>query len=97
VYVVSIKGNRTGLKIIVQPKASKTRIVGLHDGMVKLAVAAPPVDGKANGEVIAFLADFFGLKKNEVKIVSGEHSRRKVCLLGDLGEDTIRKKLAPFL
>lgn len=94
---MSAKGNRPGLKLIVQPKAKKTKILGVHDGMVKLAIASPPVDGKANKEVVAFLADFFKLKKSEVSIVSGERSRRKICLLGSLEEEDIRKKLTPFL
>lgn len=92
-----VKGDRPGLKLIVQPKAKKTQIVGLHDGMLKLAVASPPVDGKANKEIVTFLADFFKLKKSEVSIISGERSRRKICLLGSLEEEDIRKKLTPFL
>jgi uncharacterized protein len=91
------EGDRPGLKLIVQPKAKKTQIVGLYDGMLKLAVASPPVDGKANKEIVTFLADFFKLKKSEVSIISGERSRRKICLLGSLKEEDIKKKLTPFL
>jgi len=95
-HVISIKGS-TGLRIIVQPKAKKTDIIGLYDGMVKLAVASPPVDGKANATVITFLANFFKLKKNEVHIVSGARSRRKVCILGNLNETAVRRRLEPIL
>ncbi len=96
-FVTTSGNNRPTLKIIVQPKARKTGIIGLHDGMLKLAVASPPVDGKANREVVAFLADLFELKKKEVIILRGEHSRKKTCLLGDLDADEIRKKITPYL
>lgn len=95
-HVISVKGS-TGLRIVVQPKARKTAIVGFHDGMVKLAVASPPVDGKANRAVVTFLADFFNLKKNEVAIVSGVRSRRKICTLGRLGEAVVRSRLERIL
>lgn len=92
-----IKNERMGLKVLVQPKAKKTQIVGVHDGMLKLAVASPPVEGKANRAVRAFLADVFGLKKKEVQIVSGERARKKVVELGDLKAPAIRKTLASLL
>lgn len=92
-----IKDERLGLKVLVQPKAKKTGIVGVHDGMLKLAVASPPVDGKANRAVKVFFADAFGLKKRDVQIVSGERSRKKVVELGDLKAPAIRETLASLL
>ena len=61
----------------MQPKASKTRIVGLHDGCLKIAVAAPPVDGKANKAVVRFLADILGVSARNVVVTSGAQSRKK--------------------
>lgn len=81
----------------MQPKAKKTDFIGLYDGMVKLAVASPPVDGKANAAVVNFLASFFKLKKSDVQIVSGARSRRKICILGCLDETTVRSRLEPIL
>ncbi|HKJ65206.1 MAG TPA: DUF167 domain-containing protein [Desulfopila sp.] len=95
--ITVVKGDRPALKLVVQPKAKKTRIVGLHGDMVKLAVASPPVDGKANREVISFLCGLFDLKKHHVAIIAGEKSRKKLCLLGDLDEAAIRRRLAPFI
>ena len=85
--------NSTGLGILI----SSYTTLRNHDGMLKLAVASPPVDGKANNEVIAFLADFFNVEKSDVSIISGERSRRKICLLGSLEEEDIRERLRPFL
>ena len=61
----------------LQPQASRSEIVGLHDGRIKIRVAAPPVDGKANAALIKFLAQYFGRSARGVEIVSGQHNRRK--------------------
>lgn len=68
------------LKIHVVPNSSKTQIVGEHGDRLKVKIKAPPVDGKANEEVIEFFSDFFGLKKNQVEITSGETSKSKNIL-----------------
>jgi len=73
------------LAVRAQPGARKTVILGIYGegqaAQLKIAVQAPPVEGKANEALIAFLADTFGLSKNKVEIVSGELSRSKVFLL----------------
>jgi uncharacterized protein (TIGR00251 family) len=73
------------LAVRAQPGAKKTAITGVYGegagAQLKIAVQAPPVEGKANLALIAFLAELFGLAKNEVEIVSGELSRSKVFLL----------------
>ena len=73
------------LAVHAQPGAKKTAIVGIYgDGakaQLKIAVQAPPVEGRANEALIAFLAKTFGLPKGAVALVSGELSRNKVFLL----------------
>jgi uncharacterized protein (TIGR00251 family) len=66
------------ISIYVQPRASKTMVAGMHDGCVKVRLAAPPVDGAANAALIEFVAERLGLAKSRVRIVSGPTSRRKV-------------------
>jgi len=56
-------GDSISLSIHVQPKASRTRIAGLHGDAVKLCITSPPVDGKANAAVIQFLAKLFKIPK----------------------------------
>lgn len=70
------------LSIRVVPNSSKTTIVGwMSDGSLKIKIAAPPVDGKANQELIAFLAKTLGIPKSEVEIVSGQTAKKKtICL-----------------
>ncbi len=65
------------LEVVVQPRASRTRVVGEHDGRLKLQLAAPPVEGEANAALVAFLADALDVKKADVTLLAGESGRRK--------------------
>jgi uncharacterized protein (TIGR00251 family) len=65
------------LEVLVQPRASRTRVAGEHDGRLKIQLAAPPVDGEANAALVAFLADALSVRKQDVAIVRGETGRRK--------------------
>ncbi|HVO51986.1 MAG TPA: DUF167 domain-containing protein [Thermoanaerobaculia bacterium] len=69
------------LRLRVSAGASRSRILGVHGGALKLSVKAPPERGKANGEVRALVAEVFGLAPSEVGIVSGETSPDKVVSL----------------
>lgn len=71
------------ISIRITPNAKKTEIIGTDDtlfgeSVMKIKVATPPVEGKANKEVIAFLADHYGVAKSKVRIVSGDKSRNKI-------------------
>lgn len=67
----------TRINVYVQPRASKTAVVGMHDGSVKIRLAAPPVDGAANAALIEFVAEQVGVAKSRVRITAGLTSRRK--------------------
>ena len=60
-----------------QPSAKQTRLVGWHDGKIKIQLKAPPVDGAANKTLIAFVADVCGVAKSAVSIALGESGRTK--------------------
>ena len=68
-----------------QPGARKTAVTGVYGegaaAQLKIAVQAPPVEGKANSALVAFLAETFGVGKNSVELMTGELSRSKVFLL----------------
>lgn len=75
--------NHVQLEILVAPRASRSRIIGVHDGRLKIALTAPPVDDAANEELITFLAKLLGMPKRSVSISKGQRSKRKtVQLLG---------------
>lgn len=65
------------LRIAAQPGAPRTAVVGEHDGCLKLRVAAPPVEGRANDEIVRFLAERLSLPKRSVRLVAGASARRK--------------------
>ncbi|MGD0731192.1 MAG: DUF167 domain-containing protein [Terracidiphilus sp.] len=73
------------LTVRAQPGAKKTAITGVYGegaaAQLKIAVQAPPVEGRANSALVEFLAELFGLPKSRVELVSGELSRSKVFLL----------------
>ncbi len=67
----------TTVPFYVQPRASKTEVVGRHGDAIKIRVKAPPVDGAANEELIRFLAKRFKVPQKAVELVSGSSSRHK--------------------
>lgn len=69
---------RITLTLHIQPGAKKTEFAGLHGDALKIRLAAPPVDGKANEALVKFLAEVLHLPKSAVTLKSGQTSRRKV-------------------
>jgi len=96
-YLVEQDNGKILLTLYVQPRASRNRIAGLHGDAVKLCVTAPPVDDKANGAVIAFLAKFFNIPKSAVVIQSGKQSRTKRLILSGLSLVKAQGVLHAFL
>ena len=86
------------LAVRAQPGAKKTAITGVYGegpaAQLKIAVHAPPIEGRANQALIAFLAETFDLPKNSVELVSGELSRSKVFLLRGASLPDVRKRIA---
>ena len=82
------------LTIHVQPRASRTGFCGLHGDSLKLAITAPTVEGKANKEVIAFLAAFLKIPKKDIAIISGAQSRTKRCRITSATETEVRARIA---
>ncbi|MCL1089762.1 DUF167 family protein YggU [Shewanella profunda] len=74
--VVQQQGNLL-LNVYIQPKASRDQIVGLHGDELKVAITAPPVDGKANAHLSKYLAKTFKVPKSDVYIIKGELGRHK--------------------
>ena len=76
--------------VMVQPRASRTEIAGPHGDAIKVRLAAPPVEGAANKELIAFLAKRLGVPKSAVRIVKGTHGRHKVVEVEGILEEKVR-------
>ncbi|ENM5833392.1 DUF167 family protein YggU [Vibrio sp. AH4] len=71
------EGNDLLLRLYIQPKASRDSIVGLHGEELKVAITAPPIDGKANAHLSKFLAKQCKVAKGSVVIEKGELGRHK--------------------
>jgi uncharacterized protein (TIGR00251 family) len=80
--------------ILVQPRASRAKLGPMHDGRLKVAVTAPPVDGEANAAVIELFAKQLGIARGRIAIVAGASSRRKTVQLTDITDAQLAELLA---
>lgn len=81
------------LSLHIQPGAKKTEIVGLHGEALKIRLAAPPVDGKANDALLSFLAATLGVARSQMTLVSGQTGRAKRVRIATLDTETIAARL----
>jgi len=77
----------------VQPRARRTEVAGMHGDAVKIRLAAPPVDGAANVELVRFVAERLGVPRAAVRIAAGAASRRKVVEVDGVDADAVRSAL----
>jgi uncharacterized protein len=80
-------------EVYIQPRASKTELAGMHGGVIKIRVAAPPVENAANRALIDFIAQRLGVAKRCVRIVSGGTNRRKVLEVDSVSAEFIAATL----
>ncbi len=86
------------VKLRVSPGAKSTAVKGLYgEGAIRLSIAVPPVEGKANAEAERYLARLFGASRSEVTVVKGASSRDKLVFVNGLGPDEIRTPLSTLL
>jgi uncharacterized protein len=81
------------IKVYVQPRASKTAVVGMHGDAVHVRLAAPPVDNAANEALVALIASRLRIGKRQVRIVAGAGSRRKVIEIDGVAGETATSTL----
>jgi uncharacterized protein (TIGR00251 family) len=85
------------VSVRVVPKAGRTQVAGVHGDALKIRVAAPPVDGRANEAARAALAGALGIAPAHVELVSGEHSRAKQFVVRGLPLTEVRARVAALL
>ena len=81
----------------VSPSAPHTALRGVYGDRLKVAVNAPPEDNRANHQLVEALAEWLGLRRDDVRIESGHASRDKVVALAGIEEAELRSKLAGLL
>jgi uncharacterized protein (TIGR00251 family) len=85
------------LPVRAQPGARKTGVLGEQAGALKIAVTAPPEDGRANRALTQALRDLLGLKRSQVELLSGETSREKKFLIRGVTKEELSGKLTILL
>ncbi len=84
------------LRIHAQPGAKRSRIAGVHGDALKIQIHAPPVEGKANDELIRFLAGILRCRRNQLRIVTGELGREKTVALEGISHADALAALTPI-
>ena len=97
--VVTITSHSEGclLSVRAQPGARKAGVMGEQAGALKVAVTAPPEDGRANQALTELLRDWLGLKRSQVELASGTTNRNKQFLIRGLSPDELRSLIAARL
>jgi uncharacterized protein (TIGR00251 family) len=83
------------MDLLVQPRASRTAVAGEHGGRLKVALAAPPVEGEANGALVLFLAGALAVRRADVLLLRGEAGRRKTVRVVGRSSAEARAALLP--
>ncbi len=93
--MISIRDTPDGatFQVKVQPRARKSAIVGEVGEALKLALTAPPIEGRANQACIEFLAELLNVPRSSVTIAAGQSSRNKVIRVAGLSAEQVRERL----
>ncbi|QDT44676.1 hypothetical protein Pan241w_47910 [Gimesia alba] len=85
------------LPVRAQPKSSKNRIEGIHDGRLKVCVTQAPEKGKANKALLKVIKNGLNLKRSQIELYKGETAGLKVFRITEISPDELRKKLQDAL
>ncbi len=92
---MSSQKSQAGISIRVYPGAARNEVIGFSDGVLRVRVSAPPVKGKANRELLAFLSQLLDVSKDSISIIKGHTSRNKIITINDLSQEAALKLLLP--
>ena len=90
---MSSQRSQARISIRVYSAAARNEVVGFSDGVLRVRISAPPVKGKANWELVAFLSQLLGVSKNSISIIKGHTSRNKTIAIYDLSQEAALKLL----
>jgi uncharacterized protein (TIGR00251 family) len=85
------------MSVRAQPGARKNAVTGEHGGALKVAVTAPPEDGRANAALVELLRDWLGLKRSELELATGQTNRNKQVLIRGRSPEEVAALLAARL
>jgi len=87
------KGDAVRFEVHARPRAKKSRVMGVREGRLDVSLAAPPVDGAANAELLETLAKALGVPKSQIELVRGGSGRTKLVEVHGLDENQVRARL----
>jgi uncharacterized protein (TIGR00251 family) len=90
--VVAVDGGVV-IRVRVKPRASKSKVLGIREGLVEVAVSAPPVDGEANDALVRAVARHFDVANRAVTILAGATSRVKRVRIEGVSAEDVRERL----
>jgi uncharacterized protein (TIGR00251 family) len=85
--------NKAKILLSIYPSAGKNEVVGFAGGVLRVKISAPPIRGKANRELIAFLSQLLNVGKNNINILKGHTSRNKIVAIDDLSQEEVMKRI----
>lgn len=88
-------GDGVRLRLRIQPRASRTEVVGRHGDAIRIRISAPPVDGAANEALVRFLSDHLSVPRSAVSLVAGHGSRTKVVVVQGIDMHRAAVRLDP--
>jgi len=92
-----ITGNDVKIKVKIVPGSSKNKIIGAYNNALKISIAAPPVEGKANKKCIAYLAKYFDVAKSKIEIISGQTGKNKLIKIYDISQEEFLDKIKKII
>ena len=90
---MSFSERQAKLSLRVYPNAIRNEVIGFADGILRVKISAPPVKGKANRELLAFLSQLLGISPGAVIITKGYTSRNKIVAVDGLSQEELLKRL----
>jgi uncharacterized protein (TIGR00251 family) len=90
---LTAKDDSVSFAVRAVPRASRSGVAGEQDGALKVRLAAPPVDGEANAELIRVLADFFNVSRSKVSVIAGHSSKNKIVRIHGISIEACEKVL----
>jgi hypothetical protein len=87
------KDGAVRFEVHAKPRAKKSRVVGIRGEALEVAIAAPPIDGAANEELIRFMGKLLGIPRRDIQLVRGDSSREKLLAISGLSIVEVEARL----
>ncbi len=94
---MAMKSDQVILSVKVTPNSKRNVVMASKDGIWSLKIAAPPIDDRANKELLAFLSKTLGIRKNALSLIKGFSSRKKLISVSGMNQEQIKLKLSSEL